>query len=271
MEDEKLKYPLLMVHGMGFRDNKILNYWGRIPKKLEKIGCDIYYGNQDSNADIETNGNIIKRRIENILSETGAEKINIIAHSKGGLDARYAITSLGMANKVASITTISTPHNGSKTVDILLKAPDLLVRFVGKCTDLVFRIAGDKKPDSYKVFHLFSTKGVSEFNKNNPDSDNVYYQSYAFVMKNPFSDMFMFLPCLVVGIVEGQNDGLLTPDSVKWGDFRGTYKGSSRRGISHCDEVDMRRRPFSKKKGEGISDITDFYCDIIRDLKQRGF
>ena len=36
-----LKYPILLVHGMGFRDHKILNYWGRIPKELEKMGCVI--------------------------------------------------------------------------------------------------------------------------------------------------------------------------------------------------------------------------------------
>ena len=49
------------------------------------------------------------------------------------------------------------------------------------------------------------------------------------------------------------------------------YKGNSRRGISHCDEVDMRRRCFTKKHGDWISDITDFYCDIINELKEKGF
>lgn len=270
-ETTELKYPLLMVHGMGFRDNKFLNYWGRIPEKLEKIGCKIYYGNQDSNADIETNGTILQKRIDEILNETGADKLNILAHSKGGLDCRYAISTLGAADKVASLTTISTPHNGSKSVDLLLKFPDLLVRLVGKCTDLVFKICGDKNPDSYKVFHSFSTKCANEFNLSNPDAEQTFYQSYAFVMSNPFSDIFMFLPCLVVTLIEGKNDGLLTPDAVKWGDFRGIYKGNSRRGISHCDEVDMRRRRFTKKHGEWISDITDFYCDIINELKEKGF
>ena len=80
-ETTGLKYPLLMVHGMGFRDNKFLNYWGRIPEKLVKIGCKIYYGNQDSNADIETNGTILQKRIDEILNETGADKLNILAHS----------------------------------------------------------------------------------------------------------------------------------------------------------------------------------------------
>ena len=150
-----LKYPCLLVHGMGFRDNKVVNYWGRIPRVLEKCGCRIYYGNQDSNASIEDNGGHLKNRIEQIVKETGCEKINVIAHSKGGLDMRYAISSLGAGRYVASLTTISTPHHGSKTVDLLLKMPDILVRIAAKCTDIWVRILGDKTPDTYRIFQSF--------------------------------------------------------------------------------------------------------------------
>ena len=38
------KYPILLVHGVCFRDFKHLNYWGRIPKELEKNGATVYYG-----------------------------------------------------------------------------------------------------------------------------------------------------------------------------------------------------------------------------------
>lgn len=40
---ERLKYPLLMVHGMGFRDNRVIGYWGRIPKALEKCGAEVFF------------------------------------------------------------------------------------------------------------------------------------------------------------------------------------------------------------------------------------
>lgn len=33
---DRLKYPVLLVHGMGFKDYKLVNYWGRIPETLEK-------------------------------------------------------------------------------------------------------------------------------------------------------------------------------------------------------------------------------------------
>lgn len=48
----------------------------------------------------------------------------------------------------------------------------------------------------------------------------------------------------------------------------GVYKGGGRRGISHCDEVDLRRRRMDVS-GEG--DITDFYLHIVSDLKKKGF
>lgn len=266
-----MKYPVLLVHGMGFRDNNLIGYWGRIPKALKLAGCDVHWGNQDSNADIETNAEHLARRIDQIIAETGAEKINIIAHSKGGLDCRYALSNLGAGGKVASLTTISTPHHGSKTMDLLMKFPEPLIRFVGFCTDCWFRLLGDKKPNSYKVFRSFTTEYAKKFNADTPNCDGVMYQSYAFVMKTPFSDIFLWLPNLIIGMIEGENDGLLTPEAVKWGKFHGVYRGTGRRGISHCDEVDMRRRPLSKTPGNGISDIVDFYTEVVSELAEHGF
>lgn len=59
---------------------------------------------------IEDNAAAIAKVVDTALSENNCEKVNIIAHSKGGLDCRYLITSMGYANKVASLTTINTPH-----------------------------------------------------------------------------------------------------------------------------------------------------------------
>lgn len=265
------RYPLLMVHGMGFRDRKRINYWGRIPKVLERKGCYIFYGGQDSNASIETNARVLADKIRVVLQETGADKLNIIAHSKGGLDVRAAICDYHLEEYIASVTTINAPHHGSKTVDLLLKFPDWVVRIAGACTDVVFRVLGDKEPDSYQVFHSLTTRKAEEFNWTHPDAPNVYYQSFAFVMRHPFGDIFLWFPSLVVWLVEGENDGLLTPTAVQWGEFQGIIRSNSGRGISHCDEVDMRRHRLTRKQGEGVSDIVDFYVDVVRKLAERGF
>lgn len=268
---ESLKYPILLVHGMGFRDSKHIGYWGRIPKNLEELGCKIYHGNQDANGTIESNGEVLANRVREIIAESGADKLNVIAHSKGGLDMRYAISSFGISEHIASLTTIGTPHNGSLTVDRLLKLPKPAVKFVSACADIWLKICGDKTPDTYKVINAFTTASAADFNRNNPDSSDVYYQSYAFVMKHVWSDIIMILPSMVVKIFEGQNDGLLAPRAVEWTNFRGIITGNSGRGISHCDEVDLRRRHFSRKNGDGVRDITEFYVSIVNELKEKGF
>lgn len=266
-----LRYPVLLVHGMGFRDRKHINYWGRIPRRLEKMGCRVFYGEQDSNGSVEDNAQVIAARLRSIAEETGCGKVNIIAHSKGGLEARYAVCTLGAAELVASLTTINTPHNGSKTVDRLLKLPVWLVKAGCGCADLWFRILGDKKPKTYAAVRAFTTEAARIFNEKNPDDGGIYYRSYAFTMKNPFGDMFMWFSSVIVWLVEGRNDGFLPPEAVKHGDFRGVFTSVTNRGISHCDQVDMRRRRLTKKRGEGVSDIVEFYEQLIRELGEMGF
>ena len=265
------KYPILLVHGAGFRDRKQFNYWGRIPAALEEQGAEIHYGNQDSWGNTVDNAVDLKITLKKILSETKKEKVNIIAHSKGGLEARYMISSLGMADSVASLTTVATPHHGSKTIDILCKLPERWFRLAALVTNPFFRFLGDRNPDFYTTCREFSAAHMKIFNERNPDSPAVYYQSFAAVMKNPFSDLFLFWPNLLVGILEGKNDGLLTPESAAWTNFRGVWRGVKRRGISHADEVDMRRMNFSGvSKKNGIADIRQAYVEIVSGLKERG-
>ena len=267
----KTKYPIMLIHGTGFRDRKFLNYWGRIPAALEKQGATLFYGNQDSWGTIEHNAEVLRGNLDRILAGADFEKVNIIAHSKGGLEARYMISSLGMADRIASLTTIATTHHGSRTIDLLCKLPKWLYRAAAFFTDLFFRILGDKKPDFYTASRQFSTGHMKLFNEQNPDEPSVYYQSYAAVMKNPFSDIVLFWPNLFVWIIEGENDGLVTTESAAWANFKGVLRGATRRGISHADEVDARRMSFSRKESsDGISDIRNFYVDVVAGLKQMG-
>ena len=267
----KLKYPVLLVHGMAYRDDKPFGYWGRIPKALEDMGCKVFFGNQDGNGDVESNGKFVAQRIRKILEETAAEKVNIIAHSKGGLDSRYAISVLGCGDQVASLTTLATPHNGSKTLDKLLRIPKWMLKAGCFFADGFYRLLGDREPNTYTVIHSFTTEASEAFNERVKDHEGTYYQSYAFVMEKATSDLLLWLPYLVVRKIEGENDGLLTPEAMKWGNYRGCFKGLSSRGISHLDEIDLRRKALCYKKGKGVSDILEVYSEIIADLADRGF
>jgi triacylglycerol lipase len=268
----KTKYPVVLIHGTGFRDSEFFNYWGRIPKALKAEGAEIFYANQDSWGTIENNAKTIKKSIDKLLLETCAEKVNLIAHSKGGLEARFLISSLGMEQKIASLTTISTPHNGTKTMDIFYNMPKWLHKFVSVFVDLWFKIVGDKEPDFYNASRQFSTHFCKTFNEQNANSNKVYYQSYATILNNIFSDILMAVPYIFTYLVEGENDGLVTPSSATWGNYKGVLKGATNRGISHADAVDFRRRKFTKKSVKNkISDIKCFYVNLVAELKELGF
>ena len=261
----KTKYPIVLIHGTGFRDYKKLNYWGRVPKALTAEGADIYYGCQDCWGTIEYNSSIIKNNVLDVISKTGAEKVNLIAHSKGGLEARYMICELGMEQYIASLTTISTPHHGSKTVDKFYNYPTFLYKLISFFVNIYFKILGDKEPDFYTASRQFSTYFCERFNTKIINSREIFYQSYASIMKNSFSDILMAVPHSVVKIFEGDNDGLVTPDSAKWGEYKGLISGKTARGISHADIVDFRRMNYSK------IDIRNVYISIVEDLKNNGF
>jgi len=264
----KTNYPIVMVHGIGFRDNKYLNYWGRIPSALETHGATIFYGNQDSWGSVHDNAFVLKQTIEKILLETGADKVNIIGHSKGGIDARYMISSLGMGEKVASLTTIASPHHGSKALDVLNKFPKFLIRISGFFVNTWFRILGDKHPDFLSTVTLLNTANMEVFNVDNPDKEDTYYQSFGFMMKRSCSDMLMFLMHFIIKIIDGDNDGIVSVNSSMWTNYHGTLSGQNMRGVSHLDEVDFRRMNFRKKGLKpGITDIRELYIEIVKDLK----
>jgi len=144
----KTKYPLLLVHGVFFRDYKAVNYWGRIPKELERNGATVFYGNHQSALSVADSGSELAQRIKQIVSETGCEKVNIIAHSKGGLDCRYAVSHCGADAYTASLTTINTPHRGCRFADYLLeKTPEGVKNSIAKSYNAALRKAGDDNPD----------------------------------------------------------------------------------------------------------------------------
>jgi triacylglycerol lipase len=270
-ESDKCKtvYPIVLVHGMGVQDNNFYLSWGRIPRCLRENGAAVFYGNTEAFAPIKDNAQILRKRIDEILAKTGAKKVNIIAHSKGGIDARYAISSLKVADKVASLTTIASPHNGSLALDFYCSFPRFLQRIVAFFPDVFGKITGDKKSDFFTVTHEISAKKMAQFNTENPDVDGVYYQSFALLMANMFSDITMTPQYLLVRIFDGQNDGLLSPKSVEWTNFRGVIRSATNRGISHNDGVDFRRRRLCEKKtANGYSDIVDFYIELAEGLKK---
>lgn len=267
--DCKTRYPVVLIHGAGFRDLKWPVYWGRIPRALRNHGAAVYYGQQDCWASVETNAEALCARIDEILAGTGAEKLHLIAHSKGGLEARMAASSLGYGGKIASITTVATPHHGSGTLDRLMKLPRGVFSLAAVAVNNWIRLVGDRKPDFLKVCEGFTTAHMEDFNRANPDVPGVRYRSFACVMSHPFSDINLSTACFILDRLEGPNDGLVSVASATWGETT-VLRSAAFRGISHLDAIDLRRRPLTRKRGDGVRDICDVYVGIVKELKDLG-
>lgn len=261
------RYPILMVHGVFFRDFRYLNYWGRIPAALEANGATIFYGNHQSAASVADSGREIADRIQQILKETGCGKVNIIAHSKGGLDSRYAISKLGMAPYVASLTTINTPHRGCEFADYLLgKIPEKQQQTVANAYNSALKKLGDTNPDFIAAVTDLTASACENLNRELPDPQGVYIQSTGSCMKKPSGGRFpLNTTNAFVKHFDGENDGLVGYESFKWGSNFIYLKPQGRRGISHGDVIDLNRENID------AFDVREFYVELVSDLKRRGF
>lgn len=263
----KTKYPILFVHGVFFRDNKYFNYWGRIPRELVLNGATVYYGNHQSAASVADSAAELAERIKAIVSETGCEKVNIIAHSKGGLDCRYAMEHLDVAQYVASLTTVNTPHRGCQFADFLLtKIPVETKEKIASAYNKALKKLGDENPDFLAAVGDLTAEYCTEFDKNTPAPKGVCCQSVGSLMTRGASGAFpLNFSYHLAKFFDGENDGLVSEGSFSWGSEYTLLDLKLKKGVSHADIIDL-----SRKNLEGF-DVREFYVDLVGDLKSKGY
>lgn len=260
------KYPLLLVHGVFFRDSKLFNYWGRIPAELERNGAVVYYGNHASAASVADSAAELAARIRAVVAESGCEKVHLIAHSKGGLDCRYALAHLGVAPCVASLTTVNTPHRGCQFADYLLeKAPDGLKEKLAAAYNATLRRLGEAEPDFLAAVSDLTAGACVPFDRDTPPPPDVYCQSVGSVLPKAGGGQFpLNFSYHLVNYFDGANDGLVSETSFAWGERYTCLTADGERGISHGDVIDLNRQNI-----DGF-DVREFYVELVRDLKDRG-
>lgn len=273
----KTLYPIMLVHGTAMSDRRNQRCWGRIPGALEAQGAAVCFGRQDAWGSTPSNAKQLAVSLDKALADFGTEKANIIAHSKGGLDARALAAMPGYADKIASITTISTPHRGIGWLSRIWPLAACVFSVLTVLGYPFFRLAfGDKRPNIYKLMRIMTRKGAGKFNLATPDLAGIYYQSYAGEMP-PGSRAGMYALSRWAFNREGEkNDGLVAVDSAMWGEFRGTFTGGGKRGLSHADEIDYFRRDWADNDilndGENTyTDVPQIYMRIVNELKNLGY
>ncbi len=262
----RTKYPILLVHGVFFRDSNYFNYWGRIPKELERNGAKIFYGNHQSAASVADCGKELAERIQEIVRTTGCEKVNIIAHSKGGLDCRYAVAMSDVTPYVASLTTINTPHRGCEFADYLLgKIPQKQKEMVAKTYNATLRKFGDSHPDFLAAVYELTAESCRKRNELLKDVEGIFYQSIGSKLNVASNGRFpLNFSYQLVNYFDGKNDGLVGEQSFPWGERYQFLSVRGKRGISHGDMIDLNRENFAE------FDVREFYVQLVHDLKQKG-
>ena len=264
----RTRYPLLLVHGVFFRDFEHINYWGRIPGELEKNGAKIFYGEHNSASAVENSALELEKRILDIVQETGCGKVNIIAHSKGGLDSRAAISRTSAARYIASLTTVNTPHRGCEFADYLLgEIPEETQKIIADNYNSVAAKLGDRDPDFLAAVTDLTSAKCRERNEVITDDPGIYYQSVGSVLKGAASGQFpLNFTYHLVRFFDGENDGLVGTASFPWGEsFRMVPPASGKRGISHGDVIDLNRENIP-----GF-DVREFYVQLVSELREKGF
>jgi len=108
--------PILFVHGWygnagGFYSMMDRFYFDGWPLEILKAFTFSVSGDYSSAGNI-INAEYINNWVDDVLNKTGAEKVDIIAHSMGGLSSRYYIKFLGGLNKVDDFVSMGSPQHG---------------------------------------------------------------------------------------------------------------------------------------------------------------
>ncbi|PBP25470.1 triacylglycerol lipase [Diplocarpon rosae] len=265
---ETPKNPIVLAHGLlGFDELRLagsllpgVHYWRGITEAMRANGMEVI------TASVPASGSIEERALklgQDIASKANGKSVNIIAHSMGGLDARYMISRLQPDNvNVLSLTTVASPHRGSSFADFVFQeiGPSYIPHFY-KLFERVGMGTGAFKQLTKKYMQ-------EEFNPRTPDARGVQYFSYGATV-NPSIWSAFRQPQRIVQRMEGPNDGLVSVESAKWGTYKGTLVD-----VSHLDLINWTNRlrwvVWQVAGNERKFNAIAFYLDIADMLAKEG-
>ena len=254
--------PWKWLHRPGSDD---FHYFKKIRSTLGAAGFRTFHTTVAWGAPLAVRANDLGREIDSILAISGAEKVHVIGHSMGGLDTRYAIALLGYAGKVASLTTIATPHHGSPLADMVVEHKNGSQRILEGLRAVGLDLRG--------IVDLTTHECAARNERLEPLEQNngVVYQTYAGV--TTFLPTF---PPLKAGYLmlklryhQPENDGLVPLSSARWNDevFRGTVPWDHLNQIGWWTPERMLAGDFVASRFE--ESVREFYVGVARGL--RGF
>ncbi len=248
--------PIVLHHGLfGFGQIEVgkirLSYFHGIDAALAELGHPVIVSRVHPTGGIEKRAAQLKARIQRDLWTLGQPhgKIIIIAHSMGGLDARYMISRLDMAEHVAALVTICTPHRGSPYADWCLN-------------HLGQRLGGLKLMDliglDVQAISDLTTDACARFNEIIPDAPGVRYFSIGAARPAHLVAPFFLHSHAVIRKVEGDNDGLVSLHSARWGEHLADWP---------ADHLHAVNRRFMIETHNPTGDIVPYYLKVLEHLQ----
>jgi triacylglycerol lipase len=172
----KTKYPIVLAHGMAGFDELfgVFEYWYGIPDALRDKGATVFVTEVSQFNSTAARGEQLIDQIETIVAITGKAKVNLIGHSHGGLDVRYAAAV--RPDLVASVTSVGSPHKGADLADYLAAnvqggsfAQFVLAYFANSLGTVLGLLSGSSNPqDAIAALGSLSDAGAAAFNASHP-------------------------------------------------------------------------------------------------------
>ena len=223
--------PIVLHHGLlGFGDIKVgpvkIAYFRGIDRAIRDRGHDVIVTRVHPTGGIELRARQLKETILRSLKTLRKEneRVLVIAHSMGGLDARYMIAKLGMADQVAALLTITTPHRGSPYADWCVK--NLGEKLGG------LRLMKKIGLDVQAAIDL-TTASCRRFNREIKNVDGVQYFSVSAARERRHIPAFALLSHKMIFDAEGENDSLVSVKSSTWGEHLGVWPADHFHCVNH--------------------------------------
>ncbi|MBT9560776.1 MAG: hypothetical protein IV100_32430 [Myxococcales bacterium] len=280
----KTQHPIVLVHGMGGFDSLgPVPYFVGVADDLAGLGYAVFTTVADPFNGSDVRAAQIAPQLDHILACTCAEKVDLIGHSQGGIDARVLVSELGYGDRIAAVATVATPHGGStvaaQLLDLAPESVDPLIDLLGgflaglyadpleetKVRDSLLWCSPEFLADRFAKAPIapdvawFSYGGRAGLTATgSPDCDGAALPNPE--AKTPISASMLAGWTALGGLDGVANDGLVTVESAKYGEFRGCVPAD------HMQEIGLSLGSALK-----LYDHLTLYREIAQLFVDRGY
>ena len=232
---QALRRPLRSPRALAAFDRAFgdrLHYFRYVGRALRDRGFEVHAPTASFAGSLARRAAGLRAAVERILAARGPDaKVHIIGHSMGGLDARHMIALLGMGDRVASLTTIGTPHLGTSVAEWRLQELAWPRRAI--------RLLETLGIDGSGAFDLTRTN-CARFNTDAEAAEAANAVTYIAWASSQEAEEHVFMPLRrawrIMLAREGPGDGLVSVASQHW--------QPELRGPAGAKRVEQRTFPF---------------------------